>query len=302
MGKNKELSRAAKMDKSQNIPVEKVTKPIQLLAAWLTGLIIIDASFLTAANTLTAPTWAVGLLVLAAVLNVPAFLAAIFLLQTKFRPEMQEDTFYSKYLESKTGSSREPINTSHLAKVKEELFFANTKTLEIVSELQAEIKNLSFRVENGVAKAITGPESGVLERKIQDAVDVSAWNVYQIRLNKYIKDTSAFKKTLIEANIPIHSTFGNTNLMANEPPEIVIGSGFQRVHLKCFLNAIAKQNVGTVAFAYPEGDGEELDTYEREILIGAYNNHGYGLALKEAVELINNDAIDIESFYSAIKT
>lgn len=290
------------MDKSQKIPVEKVTKPIQLLAAWLTGLILIDASFLAAANTLTAPPWAIGLLVVAAVLNVPTFLVAIFLLQTKFRPEMQEDTFYSKYLESKTGSSREPINTSHLAKVKEELFSANTRTLEIVSELQSEITNLSFRVENGVAQAIAGPTSGELERKIQDAVDVSAWNVYQIRLNKYIKDTSAFKKALIEANIPIHSTFGNVSLTANEPPEVVIGGGFQRVHLKCFLNAIARQNVGTVAFAYPEGDGEELDTYEREILIGAYNSHGYGLALKEALELINNDAIDIESFYSAIRT
>ena len=289
------------MDKNQKIPVEKVTKPIQLLAAWLTGLIIIDASFLAAANTLAGPEWAIGFLIVAAVLNVPAFLVAIFLLQTKFRPEMQEDTFYAKYLESKTGSAREPINASHLAKVKEEVFSANTKTLELVSELQDEIKNLSFKVENGVAKAVASVESSELERKIQDAVDVSAWNQYEVRLNKYIKSSSSFKKCLIESNIPVHSTFGNSKLTANEPPEIVIGRGFQREHLQHFLNAISDQSVGAIAFAYPEGDGEDEDTYEREILIGAYNNHNYGLGLKEAVELINNNSIDIEAFYSAIK-
>lgn len=83
------------MDSNQKIPVEKVTKPIQLLAAWLTGLIVVDAAFLAAANTLLGPAWAKGMLVIAAVINVPLFLISIFLLQTKFRPEMQEDSFYS---------------------------------------------------------------------------------------------------------------------------------------------------------------------------------------------------------------
>ena len=89
------------MNGNQEIPVEKVTKPIQLLAAWLTGLIIVDGTFLTAANTLTGPEWAIGLLIVASVLNVPAFLLTIFLLQTKFRPEMQEDSFYSNIFRNK---------------------------------------------------------------------------------------------------------------------------------------------------------------------------------------------------------
>lgn len=84
--------------KNQNIEPAKITKPIQLLAAWLVGLVLLDGSFLTAANSISSPTWASGLLVIAAVMNVPLFLAAIFLLQTKFRPEMQEDEFYSRYL------------------------------------------------------------------------------------------------------------------------------------------------------------------------------------------------------------
>jgi hypothetical protein len=85
---------------SSRIAPERVTRPIQLLAAWLVGLIVVDASFLMAAQQITRPDWASGLLVIAAVANVPVFIGALFLLQTKFRPEMQEDAFYAQYLQS----------------------------------------------------------------------------------------------------------------------------------------------------------------------------------------------------------
>lgn len=83
----------------QRILPEKVTKPIQLLAAWLVGLILVDASFLLGAQQITRPEWASALLVISAVANVPVFIGALFLLQTKFRPQMQEDSYYSQYLE-----------------------------------------------------------------------------------------------------------------------------------------------------------------------------------------------------------
>lgn len=84
---------------------ERITKPIQLLAAWLAGLVLVDSAFLTAASFLEAPTWAAGILVIASVCNVPVFIGALFLLQTRFRPEMQEDPFYSHYLERRYSSS-----------------------------------------------------------------------------------------------------------------------------------------------------------------------------------------------------
>ena len=83
-----------------NIEPQKVTKPIQLLAAWLIGLIVIDAAFLAASMKLDS--WERSALVVASILNVPIFLFALFTLQTRFRPELQEDAFYSKYLDSKT--------------------------------------------------------------------------------------------------------------------------------------------------------------------------------------------------------
>ena len=87
------------IEEKNPIDASKVTKPIQLLAAWLAGLVAINGSFLTAAGLIASPSWGAGLLIISAVINVPLFLACLFLLQTKFRPEMQEDSFYSRHLE-----------------------------------------------------------------------------------------------------------------------------------------------------------------------------------------------------------
>lgn len=87
---------------AEGINPERITKPMQLLAAWLIGLIIVDGSFLTAAAKMEAGSWERGALVLAAIVNVPLFLFALFLLQTRFRPELQEDSYYSRYLDKRT--------------------------------------------------------------------------------------------------------------------------------------------------------------------------------------------------------
>ena len=99
---------------NNKIEAHKITKPIQLLAAWLVGLAIINVTFLTAAASITQPSWVTGLLSIAAVINVPVFVMSIFLLQTKFRPEMQEDSYYSDYLNNRQGSFliKEPSKSS----------------------------------------------------------------------------------------------------------------------------------------------------------------------------------------------
>ncbi|HAS1098285.1 TPA: hypothetical protein I3789_004880, partial [Enterobacter cloacae] len=64
----------------QRIEPHKVTKPIQLLAAWMVGLVVTNSSFLIAASQMTDQSWEKGFLVVAAVINVPLFLFALFLL------------------------------------------------------------------------------------------------------------------------------------------------------------------------------------------------------------------------------
>jgi len=81
---------------------EKITKPIQLLGAWLVGLLAVDSAFLTAVTKMDSSSWQSGALTVAAIINVPLFIGALFLLQTKFRPELQEDSYYSTYLNNRT--------------------------------------------------------------------------------------------------------------------------------------------------------------------------------------------------------
>lgn len=85
-----------------HIRPEKITKPIQLLAAWLIGLILLVGSLITAAATIKSPYWLPAFFAISSVCIIPIFLILIFLLQTKYRPEMQEDSFYSKYLDKNT--------------------------------------------------------------------------------------------------------------------------------------------------------------------------------------------------------
>jgi len=103
---------------------EKITKPFQLLATWMTGLIAIDSSFLLAAANIETPTWVAGLLTIAAIANVPIFIVSLFLLQTKFRPQMQDDKYFSEYLQSEAikkefGSLSLTIDSESIKKIRE---------------------------------------------------------------------------------------------------------------------------------------------------------------------------------------
>lgn len=73
----------------------------RLTFAMLSGLVIVDSIFLMSAIRLIESGWISFLLVIAAIVNVPVFVITMFLLQTRYRNELQEDKYYSKYTEYK---------------------------------------------------------------------------------------------------------------------------------------------------------------------------------------------------------
>ncbi len=97
----------------EHIKPHRVTKPMQLLAAWLVGLLLTNGAFLMTASGFGVGQWERSALVIAAIANVPVFLAAIFVLQTRFRAELQEDTFHSEYLSKNTPN---PVTVSGLVR------------------------------------------------------------------------------------------------------------------------------------------------------------------------------------------
>jgi signal transduction histidine kinase len=154
----------------------RVTKPIQLLAAWLVGLFVIDGSFLSAAKILDKPEWLPPLLVIAAIINVPLFLICIFLLQTKFRPEMQEDVFYATYIQARLTTQRESkVAESQLALAKskdrlaalEASYQKSLEALNIESSQLQKLKETYQQLEQANRSAITEKMAHEIQTRLQ---------------------------------------------------------------------------------------------------------------------------------------
>jgi len=83
---------------NQKIEAHLITKPIQLMAVWFIALVVLDSAFLSTACLISEPTWIRPTIVIFAILFVPIFIVGIFLMQTVFRKELQDDKYYSEYL------------------------------------------------------------------------------------------------------------------------------------------------------------------------------------------------------------
>jgi hypothetical protein len=204
------------------IEASKVTKPIQLLAAWLTGLVVINASFLTAAARLDHPSWASGLLVISAVLNVPIFLIGLFLLQTKFRPEMQEDEFYSKYLEKR--------------------FSIDSKTDEII-EVRGKASIENFQAETA--------QIVLSDKKITEDFQVIENPATIVTVNDLLPSFEALTKELISKNVEINSTFGSTSTDPEAPDifHVSFGDNVDIKILKTILLVCKKYELHSISYA-----------------------------------------------------
>jgi hypothetical protein len=173
------------MNNSQIIP-EKVTRPIQLLAAWLTGLIIINGAFLITATQMTSHPWASGALVIAAIVNVPLFLISIFLLQTRYRPEMQEDVYYSKYLEHQYSSKTDKPDLPEIDELSKNI------ADEIVNKLEPLPKGKTEKGQTEVVEKIV--RKSQLEQITRRLGDVRTLSELYLSPNTWVKIVRQWKE------------------------------------------------------------------------------------------------------------
>ena len=136
-----------RMTTPQIVP-EKITKPIQLLAVWLAGLVVLEGMFLTAALKATTPAWLGPLLGVSAILFVPLFLALVFLMQTRFRPQLQEDPYYSKYLQL---ISVNPGDVDQSVAIRKGIEVSFKSIEQHIGELEAEIRCNAANKDNSAA-------------------------------------------------------------------------------------------------------------------------------------------------------
>jgi hypothetical protein len=97
------------------IEPDKIKTPIQLLVIWLVGLIVLVSAFLTASTATHKPEWLNSMFGITSVVLIPLFILLIFILQTKFRPELLDD---EKYIEhKKLFTTFKPENISTVNKI-----------------------------------------------------------------------------------------------------------------------------------------------------------------------------------------
>ena len=96
------------------------------MAVWFLTLLLLDSSLLTAAKFIKEPNWIPPLLVISAICFVPLFVGGVFLMQTAFRKELQEDQFYSEWLNKKVVQGQ---TTQEIASAAAEVSKSKQRTL-----------------------------------------------------------------------------------------------------------------------------------------------------------------------------
>ena len=226
-----------------SIKPEKITRPIQLLGAWLAGLFSIDSCFLVAAANLTDGSWESRALVIAAIVNVPIFLTAVFLLQTKFRPELQEDSYYSTYLSRKNNE------------------------LIRVSKYEAFVFEINHRLENLETRTLGAIEHPELNEGSLDAL--------LFGVNRHLPDLEAIKSRLADLGLSKMSIFG-----PNEPPEHRVVSISQYLRKKKVDTIVdLASELGFESYNLFDSWAEET---EEDVLFGSYGDPGYEILRKNA--------------------
>lgn len=94
------FSGAVEMERTRLDP-ERITRPIQLAAAWFAALVLVEGGLLLAAGRLENPDWAPGVLVVAAIVIPFGVGAAVFFLPTRYRPELLADRYYAEIVHRK---------------------------------------------------------------------------------------------------------------------------------------------------------------------------------------------------------
>jgi hypothetical protein len=209
-----------------------ITKPMQLLAAWLVGLLAIDSCFLFTATRFQMGSVESSALTWAAIINVPVFLGALFLLQTRFRPELQEDLYYSTYINQKTNQTvsvtrdeqRLALVLGRIERVENVLKVASSELLS------RDHQNLLFGVNFGVNKHFSDKEE-LSEKLLKLGVTRHTWfGGEEMPEGRVVSVSEYLPKETQEAVLVLAESLGFTrynlfdNQMEDTEEDVLIGS------------------------------------------------------------------------------
>ncbi len=290
------------MSSTSEIKPHMVTKPIQLLAAWLVGLCVVEASFLTAAASMDG-----GLrtaLGVAAIVYVPLFILAIFVLQTRYRPEMLEDPFYADILRRQnpqTGNLFVAELESEVSTLRGQVTEFQSKTIGLLSEFRSQLADVT-RTAGQLAKREIQPEEQVRvfaelqtrvegsKREIEDARQLLRWSGIRVPINRDLPSYEQIRERLVKEEIPISETF------SREPEQFLVtfGAHVPPSNVRMVLTLLRKFGVTSVMYW-----GE---SFSHDLYIGSHAYESYATAEldQDLWQSASDPDISDEAFVEAI--
>jgi hypothetical protein len=247
------------MDTSKIKP-DRITKPIQLLAVWMSGLLLLVSAFLTAAGTIKQPTWLPGFFGISAVCIIPVFLLLVFLLQTKFRPEMQEDTFYSGYLDTIT---KQKVKSS-TTEPEYELLFAqmNAKLMQLSEQTKSNLEKISDQISKVNGSTTEIQQVKAIIRETDAKIDKAELSIIRARINDQLDNFQVITTELAEMGVTIDRSFGDPD----DKPSIKLATIGLKLNPKTVAFLLSKlKGLGIMAINIAEGKRNENIIY-----IGSY--------------------------------
>jgi hypothetical protein len=104
---------------NSKITPEKVTNPMQLMAAWFVMLSTLVGILLTAAAQITEPAWITPYLVISSTVLILAVIACVLLMLIKYRPHLQDGENYSVWLKDTLQYTISPVPVDERSKTVE---------------------------------------------------------------------------------------------------------------------------------------------------------------------------------------
>jgi hypothetical protein len=243
-----------KIIEKQAIVPQHVTKPMQLLAAWLVGLVLTNGTFLASAGLMVPGSSERLILIWAAVLNVPLFLVSLFQLQTRFRAELQDDTFYSEYLSKKTAQVVRIDRDGSLEKRLDELE-------QVISAVAS-----SRRSSDAVLEDVRAANEVVLRSGTERVVQLE-WAGWRVGVNKLHPRYEQIREELRAAGVPVAAVFGGED--AAEAPEtwvVALSYSLPLDHKLSLLQVAAKFEFDGFQLWRPDTAANETE----DAYLGAY--------------------------------
>lgn len=251
------------------IQPDKITKPIQLLAVWFAGLVLLVGLLLAGAKTITEPIWLVPVLVISAILIIPIFLYFVFLLQTKYRPQMQEDTYYSKYLDTSTNKT---IILTEESKINSTVIELQNQIIQLTESNKLYLKNIENLIKD------TKPNDGKKIEEIEAYIKTSNENFnkveenikksqFRIKLNRLLPKFSEYRLAIIKNGFENMEEFTG----GSDKP-------LERALLSVGVNVEPKFVFEIVKILHPLGleiinlinEGQEQEIRKNEIVVGSH--------------------------------